>query len=181
MGDQQTTRAERLRRIRREHNLTQRRLAVKLGVASSTIANWETGVIPISEQSVKRISTYFGVSLEWLRHGTGSPSDAPSEPTVEWPAEPLKGTWGVNVAANPAEWPIGFQEYISLAVQFGLDPQESTFRSMVKKAKELGSQSPLPLALSQPDSSRKRQLIEWVLLATETELDSVTEIIRKKN
>lgn len=177
MTEEESSPAERLRRIRRQHDLTQRRLATKLGVASSTIANWETGLVPISEQSIRKISTYFGVSPDWLRDGTGNPIDVPKS-SAEWPTEPLKETWGVN-AVLPPDWPIGFQEYITLSVQFGLDPKESTFRAMVQKAQELGTQTPLPIALSEPDSPRKRQLADWILLGTDVVLDGVEDLHRK--
>ena len=171
--------AERLRRIRRQNDLTQRRLASKIGVASSTVANWETGLVPISEPSIRKISTYFGISPDWFRTGSGSPTDVPiAESSTEWPTEPLKETWGVN-AVLPPDWPIGFQEYITLSVQFGLDPKETTFRSMVKKAQDLGTQAPLPLALSEPDSPRKRQLVDWILLGTDAILDTVEDTFRK--
>ena len=180
MSEEGSRPAERLRRIRRQHDLTQRRLASKIGVASSTIANWETGLVPISEQSIRKISTYFGISPDWFRDGTGSPTDVPlNDSAATWPDQKLKDTWGVDVPMLPADWPIGFQEYITLSVQFGLDPKETTFRSMVKKAQDLGTQAPLPLALSEPDSPRKRQLADWILLGTDAILDSVEDTFRK--
>ncbi|PSR22287.1 MAG: hypothetical protein C7B45_07185 [Sulfobacillus acidophilus] len=169
---------DRIRRLRRRHDLTQRQLAARLGVAGSTVANWEVGSSPLSSQSIKKVATFFGVSERWLETGEGSSNDSEIIET-RWPFEALRRQWGVNAQFLPAEWPDRFQEYVSLAVQFGLNPQEATFRAMVAKAQELGTDTPLPLALTAPDSPRKRQLADWILLGTDAALDIVEDARRK--
>lgn len=72
---------ERIKKIRKELDLTQQKLADKLGVKRNTIAMYEMGKTTPSDQTLKSISREFNVNEEWLRTGTGemfraSPSEA---------------------------------------------------------------------------------------------------------
>ena len=62
---------DRIKTIRKELNLTQQQFADKLGVRRNTVAQWETGVNQITEQTIKAICTLFDVSEDWLKEGTG--------------------------------------------------------------------------------------------------------------
>lgn len=72
---------ERIKKIRKELDLTQQKFADKLGVKRNTIAMYEMGKTTPSDQTVKSISREFSVNEEWLRTGVGemfkaSPSEA---------------------------------------------------------------------------------------------------------
>lgn len=62
---------ERIKKIRKELDLTQQKLADKLGVKRNTIAMYEMGKTTPSDQTLKSISREFNVNEEWLRTGTG--------------------------------------------------------------------------------------------------------------
>lgn len=72
---------ERIRKIRRDLDLTQQEFADRIGIKRNTIANYETGRNEPVDSVVSLICREFGVSEEWLRNGTGemfkpSPSSA---------------------------------------------------------------------------------------------------------
>lgn len=71
---------ERIKKIRKELDLTQQKFADKLGVKRNTIAMYEMGKTVPSEQTIKSICREFNVCEEWLHNGTGemfkaAPSD----------------------------------------------------------------------------------------------------------
>ena len=58
--------ASRLREIRKEHSLRQKDLAQALGLAQTTIANYEQSTRFPDELTLSRIADFFGVSLDFL-------------------------------------------------------------------------------------------------------------------
>lgn len=72
---------ERIRKIRRDLDLTQQEFADRIGIKRNTIANYETGRNEPVDSVVSLICREFNVNEEWLRNGTGemfkpSPSSA---------------------------------------------------------------------------------------------------------
>ena len=72
---------ERIRRLRKELDLTQQEFADKISVKRGAIANYEIGRNIPSDSVISLICREFNVSEEWLRNGTGemfkpSPSSA---------------------------------------------------------------------------------------------------------
>lgn len=59
-----------LSRLREQRNLTQRQLAIALGIAPSSIAMYETGARTPSLKKAKDIASYFGVSVDEIVFGT---------------------------------------------------------------------------------------------------------------
>ena len=61
---------ERLRKLRKEHDVTQAVLAAEIGVVPSAVGKYEKmpGAFPSVEALVK-IADYFNVSLDWLLRG----------------------------------------------------------------------------------------------------------------
>jgi transcriptional regulator with XRE-family HTH domain len=57
---------EKLRTLRKQHNLTRKQLAQEVGVAQSTIGDLEVSRNNPSANLVVRIATFFGVSLDVL-------------------------------------------------------------------------------------------------------------------
>lgn len=62
---------DRIRKIRRDLDLTQQEFADRIGIKRNTIANYETGRNEPTDPVVSLICREFGVSEEWLRNGTG--------------------------------------------------------------------------------------------------------------
>lgn len=58
--------SERLRKLRRERNLTQTELANSLNVSNGTIAMWETEKRQPDLDMVSRIASFFNVSVDYL-------------------------------------------------------------------------------------------------------------------
>lgn len=72
---------DRIKKIRKELDLTQQKFSDKLGVKRNTIAMYEMGKTFPSDQTLKSIVREFNVNEEWLRSGKGemfkaSPSEA---------------------------------------------------------------------------------------------------------
>lgn len=62
---------ERLRKLRRELDMTQKRFAEKLGIKQNTVATYELGRIVPSDSVIRLICSEFNVREEWLRTGSG--------------------------------------------------------------------------------------------------------------
>lgn len=62
---------ERIKKIRKELDLTQQKFSDKIGVKRNTIAMYEMGKTVPSEQTIKSICREFNVNEEWLRTGNG--------------------------------------------------------------------------------------------------------------
>ena len=62
---------DRIRKIRRDLDLTQQEFADRLGVKRGAIANYEIGRNVPADSVVSLICREFNVNEEWLRDGTG--------------------------------------------------------------------------------------------------------------
>lgn len=62
---------DRIKKLRRELDLTQQEFADKLGTARNNIAGYETGKRSPSDAVISLICTKFNVNEDWLREGTG--------------------------------------------------------------------------------------------------------------
>lgn len=58
--------SQRLRYIRKRHNLTQKEMGEKIGVSGPTITRWEQGQFEPSTETIKQIAEMFDVSVEFL-------------------------------------------------------------------------------------------------------------------
>ena len=84
---------ERIRRLRKELDLTQQEFADKISVKRGAIANYEIGRNIPSDSVISLICREFNVSEEWLRNGTGemfkpSPSSALDALATEFNLDP---------------------------------------------------------------------------------------------
>lgn len=66
-----TTFAERIKRFRKEQNLTQQEFADRLGIKRTTIANYESGRNEPVDSVIALIHREFHVNEAWLRSGVG--------------------------------------------------------------------------------------------------------------
>lgn len=62
---------ERIRKIRRDLNLTQQEFAERIGIKRNTVANYETGRNEPVDAVISLICREFNINEEWLRYGTG--------------------------------------------------------------------------------------------------------------
>lgn len=62
---------ERIKKLRKELNLTQQGFADKLGLKRQTIAAYEIGKIEPSDSTLLLICEKFSVRKEWLQNGNG--------------------------------------------------------------------------------------------------------------
>ena len=67
--------SERLKELRKEHKLTQKQLAAKLGVGQSTIANYEQKIRFPDEHMLRKVADYFSTSLDYLMGRTAVHTD----------------------------------------------------------------------------------------------------------
>ena len=64
---------DRIKKIRKELDLTQQKFADRLGVKRNTVAQWETGVNSLTDVVITSICREFNVNEQWLRTGEGEP------------------------------------------------------------------------------------------------------------
>ena len=62
---------ERIKRLRKELNLTLEKFGKRIGVTRAAVSNIETGNRKVTDQMCKSICREFNVREEWLRYGTG--------------------------------------------------------------------------------------------------------------
>uniref|UniRef100_UPI00259C9F2F helix-turn-helix transcriptional regulator n=1 Tax=Xylanibacter caecicola TaxID=2736294 RepID=UPI00259C9F2F len=74
---------DRIKKIRKELDLTQQKFSDKLGVKRNTIAMYEMGKTFPSDQTLKSIVREFNVNEEWLRSGTGEMFKAPPNEALD--------------------------------------------------------------------------------------------------
>lgn len=64
----------RIKQIRKEHQLTQIEFGKKIGVKGNTITNYENGLRNPTDAVLLAICREFNVNEEWLRTGKGEPA-----------------------------------------------------------------------------------------------------------
>ena len=64
----------RLKELRKEHNITQLKLAMDLSISQNTISRYETGEREADYKTLIAIADYFGVSLDYLLERTDNPT-----------------------------------------------------------------------------------------------------------
>lgn len=62
---------DKIKKIRKELDLTQQEFANKIGMKQNTIATYEMGRANPSDQCIRSICREFNVNEDWLRNGTG--------------------------------------------------------------------------------------------------------------
>ena len=62
---------DRIKKIRKELDLTQQEFADRTGIKRNTVASYETGKSNLSDGAVSLICREFNVNEEWLRTGKG--------------------------------------------------------------------------------------------------------------
>lgn len=62
---------ERIKKVRKSHNLTMERFGNRIGITKSSVSLLESGKNSPSEQTLKLICKEFNVNMEWLQTGNG--------------------------------------------------------------------------------------------------------------
>ena len=70
---------ERIKKLRKELDLTQQKFADRLGVKRNTVGQWECGINAITERVIYSICREFNVNEDWLRYGEGEIFEEMSE------------------------------------------------------------------------------------------------------
>lgn len=77
------TLAERIKKLRKDVDLTQQKFADRLGMKQNTVATYEMGRTNPSDAVIKSICREFNVSEAWLRTGDGDPFLPPPRDTLD--------------------------------------------------------------------------------------------------
>lgn len=84
---------DRIKKLRKELNLTQNQFGEKIGVKGNTITNYETGLRTPTDTVINNICKTFNVNEHWLRDGTGEmflEMDVEDQ-LMEWAGKVLSG------------------------------------------------------------------------------------------
>lgn len=63
-----------LKSIREDRDIKQKDIAKILNVSQNTYSQYETGVIPLTAETLIKLSDYFGVSIDYLLDRTNNPN-----------------------------------------------------------------------------------------------------------
>lgn len=66
---------DRLKELRKEHNLTQEEIGDFCKVGKTTISNWENNITQPPFEIVKKLAEYFGVTIDYLLNFTQDDAD----------------------------------------------------------------------------------------------------------
>ena len=120
---------ERIRKLRKHLDLTQREFGERVGIKGTTIANYELGRNEPIDAVISLICREFNVNEEWLRTGTG-------EMFVELDKEDMLMEWAGRVLASESS------SFKKKFVKMLMSLSEDEWEFLERKAKELvGSES----------------------------------------
>ena len=115
---------DRIKKLRKELDLTQQEFADRLGTARNNIAGYETGKRSPSDAVISLICTKFNVNESWLRDGTG-------EMFVEMDVEDRLMDWAGSVLGGHDS------KFKKRFVTMLMGLSESEWEFLERKAKEL--------------------------------------------
>ena len=115
---------ERIRKLRKHLDLTQREFGERIGVKGNTIAQYEMGRNEPIDAVISLICREFNVNEEWLRNGTG-------EMFVELDKEDLLMEWAGRVLGSDSA------SFKKRFVKMLMSLSESEWEFLERKAKEL--------------------------------------------
>lgn len=115
---------ERIRKLRKHLDMTQREFGERLGIKGNTIANYELGRNEPIDAVISLICREFNVNEEWLRTGTG-------EMFVEMDKEDMLFEWAGRVLGSRSN---SFKKNF---VKMLMSLTEDEWELLERKAKEL--------------------------------------------
>lgn len=120
---------ERIKKLRKHLDLTQREFAEKIGVKQNTVAQYEMGRnVPI-DSVISLICREFNVNEEWLRTGTG-------EMFIEMDKEDLLMEWAGRVLGSESS------TFKKKFIKMLMSLSEDEWGWLEQKAKELVTDDP---------------------------------------
>ncbi len=81
---------EKIIKLRKERNMTQEDLALRLGVSRQSISKWELGICDPDIQNLKEISKLFSVSFDYLLNDEKDETLSPEAPSAQKNGEERK-------------------------------------------------------------------------------------------
>lgn len=114
----------RLKKLRKELELTQKQFAEALHIKQNTVATYEMGRIIPSDSVIAGICREFNVNEEWLRNGTGSMF-------IEIDKENQLMQWAANVLKDESD------SFKRRFVNMLMSLSEDEWELIERKAKEL--------------------------------------------
>lgn len=117
---------DRIKKLRKELDLTQQEFADRIGIKRNSYANYETGRNTPIDAIIISICREFNVNEEWLRNGTG-------EMFVELDVEDRLMDWAGNVLGGHDS------KFKKRFVTMLMGLSESEWEFLEKKAKELAT------------------------------------------
>lgn len=97
------TMAQRIQALIRDSGLSQRALAARIGVSSSSLSQWATGRFRPSDEAIATLCEFFSVTPAWLLYGDGNAPEAQSivmSDTVAIPQLDVSGSCGFGDAVE---------------------------------------------------------------------------------
>ena len=92
---------DRIKKLRKELNLTQNQFGEKIGVKGNTITNYETGLRTPTDTVINNICKTFNVNEHWLRDGTG---EMFLEQTRNEQTDTFDGVIRILTALDASDW-----------------------------------------------------------------------------
>lgn len=84
------TKADRIRKARESAGLSQQEMADRIGIARSSITNYEKGHHAPLPTILKQLAMATGVPLAWMETGEGGDNDGPGAGDTQGYLEPLR-------------------------------------------------------------------------------------------
>ncbi|MHB1842144.1 MAG: helix-turn-helix domain-containing protein [Sulfobacillus sp.] len=160
----------RIRRLRRERDLSQRLLGSLVGVDGSTVAHWELGSRLPSAEALRRCAAVLGSTPLFLVAGR---DDGPHQ--HESVLQELGELFGVSSASDSIqEWPPAMVQAFDAWATFTTAPTAENLEAMV--ATLPAADARIAAALRVIRSGRPK-IVAWYLHATDAMLDAVEDTV----
>lgn len=98
MSDRTKAIGERIKELRKQKNLTQKEIAMKLGRTAAAVTQWELGITAPNGQNLIKLADLLGCDPQWILTGQHTQArdkiskwdgiDIPRSPIVEWQQVP---------------------------------------------------------------------------------------------
>lgn len=102
----------RLKMLRISSNLTQKGLGELLGVAGAAVSKYETYMVPLSENTIIKLCSIFGVSSDYLLGISDTPSNSNA---------PYEALWETSSYGNTAPYLTSIDKILSNSLQLKSD------------------------------------------------------------
>lgn len=119
--------SKRLRKLRKENNMTQEDVAKKLGITRAAVGLYEQGKRNVDNETLMKLSDIFGVSVDYLLGGTNERSSA----------DKIKKALTDDPELSDAWEKISQREDLQLLFKQTKDMDESSIRQVIRIIKAI--------------------------------------------